>query len=35
MRPTHLIADRSYSYNTCRRLLRQRRIAHTIPERSD
>jgi hypothetical protein len=30
-RPTHLIADRGYSYTTCRRLLRQRRIAHTIP----
>jgi hypothetical protein len=28
-RPTHLIADRGYSYTTCRRLLRQRRIAHT------
>ena len=28
-------ADRGYSYTTCRRLLRQRRIAHTIPERSD
>jgi transposase len=34
-RPTQLIADRGYSYTTCRRLLRQRRIAHTIPERSD
>jgi transposase len=34
-RPAHLIADRGYSYTTCRRLLRQRRIAHTIPERSD
>jgi transposase len=34
-RPTHLTADRGYSYTTCRRLLRQRRIAHTIPERSD
>ena len=34
-RPTHLVADRGYSYTTCRRLLRQRRIAHTIPERSD
>jgi transposase len=34
-RPTHLIADRGYSYTTCRRLLRQRRIPHTIPERSD
>jgi transposase len=30
-----LVADRGYSYPTCRRLLRQRRIAHTIPERSD
>jgi hypothetical protein len=34
-RPAQLIADRGYSYTTCRRLLRQRRIAHTIPERSD
>jgi transposase len=34
-RPTHLVADRGYSFSTCRRLLRQRRIAHTIPERSD
>jgi transposase len=34
-RPSHLVADRGYSYTTCRRLLRQRRIAHTIPERSD
>jgi transposase len=34
-RPTHLIADRGYSYTTCRRLLRRRRIPHTIPERSD
>jgi transposase len=34
-RPTHLTADRGYSYTSCRRLLRQRRIAHTIPERSD
>ena len=30
-RPAHLIADRGYSYSTCRRLLRQRRIPHTIP----
>ena len=30
-----LIADRGYSYPTCRRLLRGRRIAHAIPERSD
>ena len=34
-RPGHLIADRGDSYTTCRQLLRQRRIAHTIPERSD
>jgi transposase len=34
-RPAHLTADRGYSYTTCRRLLRRRRIAHTIPERSD
>jgi transposase len=34
-RPAHLVADRGYSYSTCRRLLRQRRIPHTIPERSD
>jgi transposase len=34
-RPAHLVADRGYSYTTCRRLLRRRGIAHTIPERSD
>ena len=34
-RPAHLVADRGYSYTTCRSLLRQRRIAYTIPERSD
>jgi hypothetical protein len=34
-RPAHLIADRGSSYSIYRRLLRQRRIAHTIPERSD
>jgi transposase len=34
-RPAHLIADRGYSYTTCRRWLRQHRIPHTIPERSD
>jgi transposase len=34
-RPTHLVADRGYSYAGCRRLLRRRGIAHTIPERSD
>jgi transposase len=27
-RPAHLVADRGDSYPTCRRLLRQRRIAH-------
>ena len=34
-RLAHLVADRGDSYTTCRQLLRQRRIAHTIPERSD
>ena len=34
-RPAHLTADRGYSSRTCRRLLRRRGIAHTIPERSD
>ena len=34
-RPAHVTADRGYSYTTCRRLLRQRGITHTIPERSD
>jgi transposase len=34
-RPAHLVADRGYSYTTCRGLLRRRRITHTIPERSD
>jgi transposase len=34
-RPDHLIADRGYSYQTCRRLLRRRGIAHTIPTRID
>jgi transposase len=34
-RPAHLVADRGYRYTTCRRLLRRRGIAHTIPERSD
>jgi transposase len=32
-RPAHLLADRGYSYTTCRRLLRRRGIAHTIPTR--
>src|SRR5262249_43562754 len=30
-----LIADKGYSYPRCRRLLRQRQIPHTIPERRD
>jgi transposase len=34
-RPGHLIADKGYSYPTCRRLLRRRGIPHTIPQRSD
>lgn len=34
-RPTHLLADRGYSYPRCRRVLRQRGIPHTIPERRD
>ena len=34
-RPAHLIADRGYSYERCRKLLRRRAIRHTIPERKD
>lgn len=34
-RPAHVIADKGYSYPTCRALLRRRGIGHTIPERSD
>jgi transposase len=34
-RPAYLIADKGYSYPTCRRLLRRRGIPHTIPARSD
>jgi transposase len=34
-RPTHLVADRGYSYPTCRRLLRRRGLPHTIPQQSD
>src|SRR5690242_5989690 len=34
-RPNRLIADKGYSYPRCRRLLRQRQIKHTIPERRD
>ena len=32
-RPKHLIADKGYSYPSCRKLLRGRGIRHTIPER--
>jgi transposase len=34
-RPTHLLADRGYSFESSRRLLRRRGISHTIPERKD
>ncbi len=34
-RPERLIADRGYSFEGCRRLLRRRGIPHTIPERKD
>jgi transposase len=34
-RPEYLLADRGYSDPTCRRLLRRRGIAHTIPTRID
>ena len=34
-RPDRLIADKGYSYQRCRRVLRQRQIKHTIPQRRD
>ncbi len=34
-RPDHLIGDKGYSYDRCRRALRKRGIRHTIPERDD
>jgi transposase len=34
-RPDDLALDRGYSYQTCRRLLRQRKLRHVIPERRD
>jgi transposase len=34
-RPDHLLADRGYSFESCRRLLRRRSISHTIPERKN
>ncbi len=33
--PEHLLADRGYAHDSCRRTLEERGIAHTIPERSD
>jgi transposase len=34
-RPDRLIADRGYSHDSCRKLLRKRGIRYTIPERTD
>ena len=34
-RPDHLAADKAYSHPSTRRALQARRIAHSIPERSD
>ena len=34
-RPSHVIADKGYSYPACRQLLRRRGIRHTSPERRD
>jgi transposase len=34
-RPSRLLAERDYSYERCRELLRGRGIPHTIPERKD
>ena len=34
-RPAHLIGDKGYSYERCRRELRRRGIPQTIPERRD
>ena len=34
-RPDRLLADKGYSYPSCRALLRRRGIPHTIPERAD
>ena len=33
--PEHLLADRDYGFEGCRRLLRKRSIPHTIAERKD
>jgi len=34
-RPDRLIAEKGYSYPRCLRLLRERQIKHTIPQRRD
>lgn len=34
-RPEHVVGDKGYNYPRCGQLLRNRGIAHTIPERSD
>lgn len=34
-RPDHLLADRGYTFPSCRLMLRRRGIRHTIPERHD
>ena len=34
-RPDHLAADKAYSHPSTRRALRRRRIAHSIPEKSN
>jgi transposase len=34
-RPADLTLDRGYSYPTCRRRLRRRKLRHLIPERKD
>jgi transposase len=35
LRPDLLLADRGYSFPSCRKLLRSRNIRHVIPERTD
>jgi transposase len=34
-RPERLIADKGFSFPSCRKLLKERSIPHTIPERRD
>jgi transposase len=34
-RPTRILADKGYSYRSCRQVLRRRGIRHVIPTRSD